>query len=271
MRLVWGGVATAALVLTAVVGTAAPALAAPPGNDTYAGRTVVGSVPFAQSLDTTEATTDADDAELNAQCGAPVTDASVWYQVTAAADGGMVVDVSQSSFSAGAIVATGSPGNWTVVACAPGTVGWSAIAGETYTILAFDDQGDGGGNGGTLVITVDVAPPAPTIDVTVNPVGEFNARTGSATISGTVTCTGTADFAFVDLELRQAVGRVSTITGFGSFDVTCDGVTYPWSVEVFPTNGKFAGGKSVSVAVALACGTFECGTDYEQRTVKLRG
>ena len=124
MRLVRAGVTTAALVLTTVVGTAAPALAAPPGNDTYAGRTVVGSVPFTQSLDTTEATTDADDAELNAQCGAPVTDASVWYQVTAAADGGMVVDVSQSSFSAGAIVATGSPGNWTVVACAPGTVGW---------------------------------------------------------------------------------------------------------------------------------------------------
>src|SRR5215207_3139128 len=114
MRLA-GGAASVALALTTVVLTAAPALAAPPSNDTYAGRTVVGSVPFTQTLDTTDATTDADDAELNAQCGAPVTDASVWYQFTAEADGAMVVDVSESSFSAGVIVATGSPGNWTVV------------------------------------------------------------------------------------------------------------------------------------------------------------
>ena len=270
MRLV-GGAATVALAFTTVVATAAPALAAPPSNDTYAGRTVVGSVPFTQTLDTTEATTDADDAELNAQCGAPVTDASVWYQVTAEADGGLVVDVSESSFSAGAIVATGSPGNWTVLACAPGGVGWSAAAGATYTILVFDDQADGGGNGGVLTITIGEAPPAPTIDATVNPVGTFDARTGSATVSGTVTCTGDVGFAFVDVELRQAVGRVSTISGLGTFDVTCDGTTHRWSLEVLPTNGKFAGGKAVSITFAVACGAFECGTDYEEWTVRLRG
>jgi len=265
------GLATTALALATVVVTAAPALAAPPSNDTYAGRTVVGAVPFTQSVDTTEATTDADDAEINALCGAPVTDASVWYQITAAADGGLVVDVSASNFSAGAIVATGSPGNWMVVACAPGAVGWSAVAGETYTILVFDDQSDGGGNGGMLNITIGVAPPAPTIDVTVNPVGEFDARTGSATISGTVTCSGEAEFAYVDLELRQAVGRVSTVTGYTFFDVICDGTTYPWSVEVVPVNGKFAGGKAVTVTFAVVCGTVECGTDYQEWIVRLRG
>ena len=271
MRLVRSGVATAALALTTVVVTAAPALAAPPSNDTYAGRTVVGSVPFTQSVDTTEATTDADDAEINALCGAPVTDASVWYEFTAQADGGMIVDVSESSFSAGEIVATGSPGNWTVVACAPGAAGWSAVAGETYTILVFDDQSDGGGNGGVLNITIDVAPPAPTIDVTVNPVGQFDSRTGSATISGTVTCTGEVQFAFMDVELRQTVGRVSTITGISSLDVVCDGTTQSWSVEVFPISGRFAGGKALSVTFAVACGTFGCGTDYEERIVRLRG
>jgi hypothetical protein len=44
MRLATGA-ATAALALTTVVVTAAPAFAAPPSNDTYAGRTVVESVP----------------------------------------------------------------------------------------------------------------------------------------------------------------------------------------------------------------------------------
>ena len=52
------------------------------------------------------------------------------------------------------------------------------------TILVFDDQLDGGGNGGVLNITIDVAPPAPTIDVTVNPVGEFHHRALGAVAEG---------------------------------------------------------------------------------------
>jgi hypothetical protein len=263
--------ATAALVLGTVVATAVPAFAAPPDNDTYAGRTIVGSVPFTQTLETGEATTDADDAQLNAQCGAPATDASVWYQITPSAASGLVVDLSQSTYSAGAIVATGGPGNWTVVDCAPGAVGWSAAAGEAYTILAFDDQFDGGGNGGTLRVTIAEAPPPPTIDVTLDRVGQFHASTGSATVGGTVMCAGAVDFAFLDIELRQAVGRVSTVHGFGSADVTCDGATHRWAAEIFPDNGKFAGGKAAEVTFAVACGPFECGFDFEQRTIMLRG
>ena len=263
--------ATAALALGAVVTTAAPAFAAPPGNDAYAGRTVVGSVPFSETLDTSEATTDADDAQLNALCGAPRTDASVWYQVTAAASGGMVVDISQSNYSAGAIVATGSPGSWNVLACAPGAVGWSAVAGETYTILAFDYQGDGGGNGGTLRLTVDTIPPPPTIDVTLDRFAQFHAQTGTATATGTVTCTGTAVFAFLSVDLRQAVGRLVTIEGFGSTDLVCDGASHNWSAEVVPNSGKFAGGKAAEATFAVACGVFDCGVDFDQRTVILRG
>src|SRR6185503_13210985 len=51
------------IVALLTVGTATPVLAAPPDNDSYAGRAIIGSVPFAQSVDTTEATTDADDTE----------------------------------------------------------------------------------------------------------------------------------------------------------------------------------------------------------------
>ena len=73
-----------------------PALAATPANDLYAGRTVIGSLPFSDSLDTTEATTDADDVEDEPShlWTAPATDASVWYELTPAADGAVVVDVS---------------------------------------------------------------------------------------------------------------------------------------------------------------------------------
>jgi hypothetical protein len=265
------------LVLLSVVALwslafATTALAAAPGNDTYAGRVTVGVLPFSDSLDTTEATSDADDAEANANCGAPATDASVWYEFTAPADTNILVDVSASDYSAGVIVVSGSPGSFVLQGCGPGAVGFFASSGEPYAILAFDDQLDGAGNGGTLEITVDVAPPPPTVDVTVDPVGSFDKFTGSATISGTFSCTGDAVFTEIDVQLTQSVGRF-TITGFGAiFDEApvCDGSIQAWSVEVFGSNGTFKGGHSVAVTFAFACGTFECGFDEDQTIVKLR-
>ena len=260
----------AALIFTTIVATGGPAFAAVPGNDTYAGRTVVGSIPFTDQVDTSAATSDANDSQLNAQCGAPAVDASVWYQVTATSSSGLAADVSGSNYSAGVIVATGAPGNWTVVACGPGAAGWAATAGETYSVIAFDDQLDGAGNGGLLNITIDVAPPPPTIGVTVNPTATFNTKTGAATVSGTVTCTGQTSFAFMEVGLSQSVGRF-IIRGFGGTDVTCDGVSRPWSLQVLGDNGKFAGGKALSVTFAVACGAFECGVDFQERIIQLKG
>ena len=250
------------------LGMAAPVLAAVPGNDTYAGRTVIGSAPFGESVDTTEATSDADDAEANAQCGAPATEASVWYELTAASDGGLVVDVSTSTYPAGVTIVTGSSGSFELVTCGPFAVAFGAAAGQTYAILVFDFEA-GASNGGTLNITVDELPPPPVVDVTVDPVGHFNPRTGSATITGNVACTGAAEFAFIQVQLRQTVGRF-TITGFGFNEFLCDGTTQPWSVEVFADNGLFRGGRAVSVTFAQACTVFGCGEDFEERIVMLR-
>lgn len=260
------------LVALSSLAFAAPALAAAPGNDTYPDRILVGSLPFSDSVDTTEATTDADDAEANAACGAPATDASVWYELTADTDGYVLVDVSASDYSAGVIVATGSPGSLITEACGPGGTYFYAVSGQAYAILAFDDQNDGVGNGGTLEITIDLLPPPPAVALTVDPIGRFNKVTGSATISGTLSCTGEAFWASVEVQLTQNVGRFS-ITGWGyvSFDgVTCDGTTQPWAVEVFGSNGKFKGGRTASVAIAYACGGFDCGYAFKEQTVKLR-
>jgi hypothetical protein len=255
------------LFMAASLAFAAPVLAAAPANDTYAGRTVIGSVPLSASVDTTEATTDADDAIDG--CFPPATDASVWYELTAASDGGLVVDVSGSTYSAGVTVATGSPDGFALVTCGPGAVAFGTSAGQTYTILVFDYQGDGGGNGGTLNITVDEVPPPPEVDVTVDPFGHFNAQTGSATITGAITCTGTAEKPFIQVQLRQTVGRF-VISGLGFAEFQCDGTTQPWSVEVFSENGVFKGGRAVSVTFAVACGAFGCGEDFEERLVMLR-
>lgn len=249
-----------------------PVLAAPPGNDLYTGLQAI-SIGFTATVDTTEATTDADDLDIAAGCsGVPALDASVWYELTATADMGIVVDVSQSTYSAGVIAASGSPGNWTVENCGPGATAWSASNGVTYTILAFDDQQDASGNGGTLKIVVEELPPPPELDLTVNRSGRFNSRTGSATISGTVTCTGgPAEFSFIDVSVRQAVGRFF-IDGFGFIEgFVCDGTAQPWSAEVFGSNGIFKGGKAATVTFAVACGTFQCGVDFQEHVVQLKG
>jgi hypothetical protein len=251
---------------------AAPVLAAAPGNDAYAGRIAVGALPYSNSQDTTGATTDADDVEANAVCFAPATDASVWYEVAAGADSSIIVDVSASDYSAGVIVVSGSPGSFLVEACAQGMVSFGATSGVTYGILVFDDQLDGAGTGGTLEITISAAPPPPTVDIAVNPIGQFNKLTGSATVSGTLSCTGNATDLALSVSLTQSVGRF-TVTGFGSlfFDApVCDGTAQPWSVEVFGFNGTFKGGHAASVTWAAACDLGNCGFDSEEQIIKLR-
>ncbi len=248
------------------------ASAAPPGNDTIGGATPVG-LGFGEQLDTTQATTDAEDAAVNAGCGAPATDASVWYAYTAAQDGGVVVGVSESNYSAGVIVATGMPGALSVVTCGPGAVAFLASAGTRYYVLAFDDQFDGAGNGGTLDISVDAAPPPPTLDVTLDPTGRVDGKTGIAYVGGTVTCTN-ADFAAIFTSLSQRIGVRAIVSGFGSMfaDATaCDGTAQRWSSQIRPEGGKFAGGKSAAFAFGFACGAFECRESYSEQTVKLRG
>jgi Family of unknown function (DUF6299) len=247
-----------------------PAFAAPPANDVIGGA-VAASIGFSQVLDTTEATTDADDAQLNLDCGAPATDASVWYTFTSTSDTGVVVDVSQSSYSAGVLVGVGSPGSLDLVACGPGTVGFLAEANTTYFVLAIDDQLDGSGNGGTLNISFNEAPPPPSVELTVDPVGRVNGQTGTATLTGTYTCTN-GDFIDIFGDMVQTVGRASVTGFFEVFDEgTCDGTEHEWVVTVFPDRGKFAGGKTATVTFAFSCGPFECAESFVEQTVKLRG
>jgi hypothetical protein len=249
--------------------SAGSALAAAPTNDVSSSPVAIGTLPFTTTIDTSEATTDADDAALNGQCGAPATDASVWFTVTPTKDGDLFADVSGSDFTAGVIVAQGTGGSATFVSCGAQGTGWTAVAGETYTILAFDDQTDGGGNGGSLALTVDAAP---TLDLvaTVDHTARFDRKTGSAYVSGTVTCPADAESAFVNVGLTQRVGRL-LISGSGSTDVACTGEPESWTVLVVGDNGIFKGGKAASVTSAFACGALACGEYFDEQTVQLKG
>ena len=260
-----------ALALSALGFYAPAALAAAPGNDVSGGAIAVSSFPFNDSVDTTEATTDADDAQLNVNCGAPATDASVWYTVTGN-DNVVIVDVSASDYSAGVLVGEGTPGSLSTVICGQGAVSFFASAGVTYYVLAIDDQLNGDGlNGGTLNISFTEASFTTLSSFTVNPKGKVNTRTGVATISGTYTCSH-GDFIDVFVDARQPVGRF-LIQGSGEFInfAICDGASQPWSATVYPQNGKFAGGKTMTVSVAYACGLLNCAYGYVEQKVQLSG
>jgi hypothetical protein len=262
-------VALAGMTLAAVTLAASPALAAPPSNDTFGGAKVIVA-PFNETLDTTEATTDADDIEANADCVAPATEASVWYSITPAEDGALIVDVSASDYSAGVIVVTGAPGSFSLQTCGPGSVGFETSAGTTYSILAFDDV-PGAGNGGLLDVSVSEAPPPPEVSITIDPVGHFDPHDGTATVSGTYTCIGEAEFIGIDGSLRQRVGRL-IVTGFFFVEegLECSGGPLPWSATVIPDNGRFAGGRATASVFIFACGPFVCGEDSEEATIRLR-
>jgi len=227
---------------------------------------------LSEILDTSQATTDGDDAQLNTTCGAPATDASVWYALQGSGQD-VIVDVSQSNYSAGVLVGVGSQGNLQTVACGPGTVAFFAAAGTTYYVLPIDDQYDGGGNGGSLSISFqgNEVPPPPKVDISVDRFGTVNPRTGVATISGTYTCSN-GDYLYVYVEARQNVGRIASISGSSYFfdSGTCDGTPRAWSADVLPQNGKFAGGKSLTLTFAQSCGQSACSTGYVERTVQLR-
>jgi hypothetical protein len=254
-----------AVVLAALF--VAPAWAAAPPNDHFAGATAIPSLPYTQTLDTTQATTDADDVEANADCGAPATQASVWYSLTPSADETPLVDVSNSSYEAGVIVVTGTPGNFNLLACGPGQVVFSANAGVTYSILAFGDVPDS--SGGQLDFSISEAPPAPKVKVTVNPVATVTA--GVVAVKGTVTCRGSAEFGPVlRVSLTQQVGRL-TIYGKRSVDKSpCTGTTRNWTAKVTGKDGRFGAGKADVVVQGFACGVLDCGFKKVKATIAIR-
>lgn len=265
---------TGAVVLVAAltVVTAAPAYAAAPANDTIAGAVPVAALPFSTTLDTTEATTDPTDAEANpAVCGAPATDASVWYDLTLPADDVVLADVRSSSYPAGVLVVSGAPGSFEFVTCGPGAVVFDAVAGTTYHLMIIDDQSDGGGNGGTLKLDIGTAPPPPDLSVKVAPTGSFDPASGAAIIRGTASCSSDSEIAILAADVTQKVGR-GTVWGYSEVELTCDGVEHPWTVTAYPLfpGTKFAGGKTATITFAFACGLVFCSESYAEYTISLK-
>jgi hypothetical protein len=261
-RVISGGVAW--VFLSLLVPTSA--LAAAPTNDDIANATPVTALPFADSVDTTDATTAQDDPDCVGN------GPTAWYVYTPATDQQLLADTLGSDYDTTLSVYTGSPGSLTQIACNDDAVGvqsavlFDAASGTTYFFMvgAFAS-----GDGGNLTFSVDESDFQPTdVEVTIDGIAKFNSKTGSAYLSGTVTCTDGA-VAFLDAGLEQRVGR-RTVTGGGSTFVECDGTSQAWTVEVVGDNGLFKGGQARTLVFAEACGIFDCDADLEERSVALR-
>lgn len=255
------------LVAGTAVLTAVPASAAVPSNDVITGATAITALPFAETVDTTEATTDAEDAAINTNCGAPATNGSVWYTLTAGESPAYVVDVSKSDFSAGVIVATGTPGNLSLLTCGPQSIAFEATAGETYYLMAFSDTPEV--SGGQLSIAVTESGPAPKVSMTVKDKGKAN-KDGTATISGTYTCIGEADLLIVQGTLQQEQANEVQVRGnFDVPDLKCGG-TFDWSANVAPESGAFKPGLAATIALTAGCNAVGCNVYETLEVVRLR-
>lgn len=244
---------------------AGAASAAVPDNDEATGARVL-LVGEHVTQDTSEATTNPGDDALNANCGAPATANSVWYQFTPGLDRNVAIDVSPSDYSAGLLVFQGTPTADSLVACGPEVVGLPVQAGTTYFVMAFEDTGVDPDGPRNLDLTVRTAP-TPVVHVAVAKGGVAYHR-GAAKIHGTYSCRH-ADFAGIDVHLLQVAGRLKIQGGGGTGGATCDGTRHRWSARVVSSWGTYARGYAVARASIFACGFVECSTATVKRRVHL--
>ena len=254
---------TAAFLLSS---TALTAFAAVPTNDTPSGALAVAKG-SSYEVDTTEATTDAIDAALNADCGAPDVKASVWFTFTATDDSGVLFDATQGSDEIGLMVVKGDPtAGGGLIDCGPTLVGIPTEAGATYYVMAFTPNA--GQAPGVITLVVSDPPPAPTVQLTINPRGTAY-KDGTAKVGGTYSCTDAAEYSEIFGELRQRVGRLVISGWFMDSPLNCDGVQHTWEAYVAADNGLFAGGKAASVTIPFVCGAIECVDTYLDQVVQL--
>ena len=259
--------------MAVVLGLAAgPAWAQAPPNDTFEQATVISSLPFSQTLDTSEATTDPTDAEAGGRCGLSVPPAAVWYEYTPSADQSVLVSTSGSSYTTGVGVLTWSFGALSAVSCSVGLGSFSATAGQTYHIAVADI---GGGSGGTLNLSVST----PGFELSVDRFGQFDPKTGVATVTGTLTTpTLTCPSGFsvlVSGTLSQRTGGRTTTadTGANPINVPCNGAlpSQHWSITFTPLDGKFKGGPADLSADAVNCIVRCFLIDHADQSLILRG
>jgi hypothetical protein len=237
----------------------------PPANDDPADAVVVAALPFEVEVDMTSASGDPTAFGFCFDEQWP----AVWYRFTPTDDVVLDADVSGGAGQTRAAFfweAENDDDNGVGGCTADGGEGRIlAHAGVTYRIgLAVPPWVDG-----TAGLHLTGSPP-PTVALTVDASGSLERVSGTAVISGTVTCSGT-DLATINLHVRQRVGRTGLISGRTGGEVRCSATPVPWTMRVRDEDAPFGSG-SVSVEWYAAYGDWSTRVETTgESIVKLRG
>lgn len=247
-----------------------------PPNDDFNHATVIPSVPFTTSEDVSSATVAFDDPFCINR------NQTVWFAFTPAQNMRLQANTLGSSYDTTLSVYTGTRGALSQVGCnddssgtLQSTVPFDAVAGVTYY---FEVSSFSSVSPANLVFNLVPALPPLVITPSVTQFGSVDPTTGTATISGSISCTKPA-FVTLSGQLKQTHGN-TPITGFFSVFVPCDGIT-PWNTTIQPAltlfHGRsvalFTGGKADVSATATAF-DFDSGEAVQQNlavTITLRG
>ncbi|WP_129336462.1 hypothetical protein [Cellulomonas endophytica] len=265
-RPVWSvvvrAVAAGVLAVGLVVTTAPGAAAAPPANDERAAATPVGALPFVDETDTQEATSEPDEPDLCAGAGP-----TVWYAVRLPRSGSVVLRTAGSAYDTTIAVHVAGPDGPEQVACdddggedLTSVVVLEVVAGRTYLVQV---GAYGGGPGGPLRFSAEVAPPPPV--VVVGDVSVRALRDGAAVVRATLTCTGT-DGVGLEAWVDQRFAGRGLVSGYGYTWVPCaDG---PTEVLLASSGGVFGGGRASVRVTAWGCDDLgRCPDDAQEATV----
>jgi hypothetical protein len=199
------GLTTGALILIvatlASVVMATPVAAAAPSNDDRAAATTVNAVPFSDSTDTSEATWQQSDPD----CGfSGEDDATVWYSFTPSQSGSYLASTAGSDYDTTLTLTVVAGGGLDILDCNDDAGGldsaivWDAAAGQEYLIMV---GGCCPGGRGHLEFSIILAPPRPTIRLTLAPTARLT-RTGAIALHGRVRCQNVAR-GTVNVSIRQ--------------------------------------------------------------------
>jgi hypothetical protein len=238
-----------ALLTAALLLSGAAVARAQPANDDIANATPITSLPFDDSLDTTEATMAPDDPDCFGN------GPTVWYTFTPTEDVSLLVDAqTDTTYDSTLSVYTGTPGNLTQLACSDSSVVFEADAGTTYWFMVGSFFSE---FGGTLVFHAEVAPPALELDITVNAEGVVDPKTGVARVSGTVRCNTESTIDFIGGSLQQRRGNQAISQGFSVPSFACTPPLASWS-DTTPI-GPFKSGTAVVVDLqTCGCNQISC-------------
>jgi hypothetical protein len=245
------GAVAPALLLVPLAAAPVQAAGAPP-NDKPGGAITL-HVGDKVTQDTTTATTDDQDATLNESCGAPTTNASVWYKFTTRRDRNLLLDMRASDYSGGFLVFQGAPTPDSLVTCGETAVGLRAAAGTTYTVMVISDTDTVGGN---LVLSLRRPPPPPKMKVSLAPRG-LAYKGGAARLHGTYSCRHARGDSGIFGKVSQRVGRMKIPARF-THAVLCNGKKHHWSARAVSQTGVYDRGPAHVRLGGFACGMFSC-------------